>query len=161
VERTRYTVRAAHDFATLRRWYGLEGGMAESHAGIRDIDASASPRASAVENVGALEPAPSVEKAPEFGQRYMYYGLGLLLGVAVFNLIDRSIINLLLVPIAQELHLSDTQLGTITGPVFAIFYALAQIPIAWLADRGRRGRVIALALAFWSVMTMLQSFALG
>ena len=101
------------------------------------------------------------EKTPEFGRPYMFYGLGLLLTVAIFNLIDRSVINLLLVPIGQDLHLSDTQLGAFAGPVFALFYAAAQIPIARFADRGRRGRVIALALAFWSVMTTMQSFAIG
>jgi len=135
--------------------------MAEPHARIDGVDASASLRTSAVEHVGAGEPAASADKAPEFGRRYMFYGLGLLLGVAVFNLIDRSIINLLLVPIGQDLHLSDTQLGAFAGPVFALFYAAAQIPIARFADRGRRGRVIALALAFWSAMTTMQSFAIG
>jgi MFS family permease len=47
------------------------------------------------------------------------------------------------------------------GPAFGIFYALAQIPIARFADRGSRVNVIALALAFWSAMTALQSMAAG
>jgi predicted MFS family arabinose efflux permease len=36
-----------------------------------------------------------------------------------------------------------------------------QIPIARLPDRSIRSRIIALALAFWSFMTLLQSYAVG
>lgn len=112
--------------------------------------------AAAATGAGALP-----EKATEFSARYTHFALGLLLGVATINLIDRSIINLLLVPIAQDLHLADWQLGMFTGPAFGIFYALSQIPIARIADRARRVTIIALALAFWSTMTMVQAAAVG
>jgi MFS family permease len=105
--------------------------------------------------------AASEEKPLEFGKRYTWLGLGLLLGVSTVNLIDRSIVNLLLVPIAQDLDLKDWQLGVFTGPAFGIFYALSQIPIARLADRARRVTIIAVALAFWSTMTMVQAAAVG
>ncbi len=101
------------------------------------------------------------EKAGEFSARYTNFALGLLLGVATINLIDRSIINLLLVPISQDLHLTDWQLGMFTGPAFGIFYALSQIPIARIADRAKRITIIAIALAFWSSMTMVQAAAVG
>jgi len=100
-------------------------------------------------------------KPLEFGQRYTWLALGLLLGVSTINLIDRSIINLLLVPIGQDLNLKDWQLGMFTGPAFGIFYALSQIPIARVADRARRVTIIAIALAFWSSMTMVQAAAVG
>lgn len=100
-------------------------------------------------------------REPEFGQRYTTFALGLLLGVATVNLIDRSIINLLLVPIAKDLQLADWQLGMFTGPAFGIFYALSQIPIARIADRAKRVSIIAIALAFWSTMTMVQAAAVG
>ncbi len=108
------------------------------------------------------DPANSTaKKAGEFSPAYTRYALGLLLGVATFNLIDRSVVNLLLVPIAADLDLRDWQLGVFTGPAFGVFYALSQIPIARLADRSNRVRLIALALAFWSAMTMLQAAAVG
>lgn len=112
---------------------------------------------------GSTAPLPvgSVEKDAEFSPRYTNFALGLLLGVATVNLIDRSIINLLLVPIAQDLHLADWQLGMFTGPAFGIFYALSQIPIARVADRARRVTIVAIALAFWSTMTMVQAAAVG
>ena len=112
-------------------------------------------------NAGAPAALAPTEKPPEFSPAYTRFALGLLLGVATFNLIDRSIVNLLLVPIATDLNLRDWQLGVFTGPAFGIFYAVSQIPIARIADRGKRVRIIALALAFWSTMTMLQSLAIG
>ncbi len=89
------------------------------------------------------------------------FALALLLGVGTFNIIDRTVVNLLLVPIGKDLQLSDSQLGLFAGTAFGIFYALAQIPIARYADRMRRGRIIAGALAFWSLMTLAQSQAVG
>jgi MFS family permease len=103
----------------------------------------------------------SAVRPPEFGWRYANYALGLLLVVGVFNIVDRSIIGLLLQPIARDLRLTDSQLGLFSGPAFGFFYALSQVPLASLADRVRRGRMIAGVLAFWSVATALQGFASG
>jgi MFS transporter, Spinster family, sphingosine-1-phosphate transporter len=97
----------------------------------------------------------------EFGSRYAYGALAILLGVGTFNIIDRTVVNLLLVPIGRDLNLSDGQLGLFAGTAFGIFYALAQIPIARIADRRPRARIISLALTFWSAMTLLQSSAVG
>jgi MFS family permease len=79
----------------------------------------------------------NAERAPEFGRRYASYALGLLVAVGVFNVVDRSIIGLLLEPIARDLQLTDSQLGLFSGPAFGFFYALAQIPLAHVADRWR------------------------
>jgi predicted MFS family arabinose efflux permease len=95
----------------------------------------------------------------EFGKVYSHVALAVLLGVGTFNIIDRTVINLLLVPIGHDLQLSDSQLGLFAGTAFGIFYACAQIPIARFADRKPRGRIISMALAFWSAMTLLQSSA--
>nr|WP_243843240.1 MFS transporter [Sphingomonas vulcanisoli] len=75
--------------------------------------------------------------------------------VATFNLVDRQIINILADQISRELHLSNTQLGILTGPAFAIFYALMGVPIARYADRPGtdRVRLIAVVVALFSAMT--------
>ena len=101
------------------------------------------------------------ERPWEFSQRYAYLALAVLLGVGTFNIIDRTVVNLLLVPIGHDLKLSDTMLGLFSGTAFGIFYALAQIPIARIADRQPRAQIISLALTFWSAMTLLQSSAIG
>ncbi len=116
-------------------------------------------------NQPAPPPNPIDGHAPpvtfEFGKTYTNVALAVLLGVGAFNIIDRTVINLLLVPIGEDLQLSDSQLGLFAGAAFGIFYALAQLPIARFADRKPRGRIIALALAFWSAMTLVQSWATG
>ena len=77
------------------------------------------------------------------------YALGILLVVYVFNFIDRSILSILLEPIKNEFHVSDTALGFLSGIAFAAFYTLVGIPVAGWADRGSRRTIIALALLIW------------
>ena len=87
--------------------------------------------------------------------------LWVLLAVYTLNFLDRQILNILAEPIKGELGLSDTQLGLLAGPAFAVFYAVLGIPIARYADRGGTNRVtlISAALAIWSGMTVLCGFA--
>lgn len=84
-----------------------------------------------------------------------------LLVVYVFNFLDRQIVNILAEPISRDLGLSDTQIGLMTGLAFALFYTVLGLPIARYADNSRtdRGRLIAVALALWSVMTALCGLA--
>jgi MFS family permease len=86
------------------------------------------------------------------------YGLGFLTLISVFNYLDRGLLGLALPAIKQEWHISDTLLGLITGPAFAIFYTLVGLPIAWAADRWNRKYIIAMGFAFWSLMTALTGF---
>ncbi|MGC4028316.1 MAG: MFS transporter [Steroidobacteraceae bacterium] len=83
------------------------------------------------------------------------YVLGVLMLVYGCNFLDRQILVILQEPIKADMGLSDAQLGLLTGFAFAVFYVIAGIPIAYLADRGNRRNIIALAVTFWSAMTML------
>lgn len=87
--------------------------------------------------------------------------LWLLLIVYIFNFLDRQIVNILAEPIKADLSLSDTQLGLLAGPAFAVFYAVLGIPIARYADRpnANRVRLISLSLAIWSAMTAVCGLA--
>lgn len=80
-----------------------------------------------------------------------------LLLVYILNFLDRQIVNILAEPIKGELGLSDTQLGLLAGPAFAVFYAVLGIPIARYADNAKTNRVwlISVCLAVWSAMTAL------
>jgi MFS family permease len=71
----------------------------------------------------------------------------------VINYIDRQIVTILQEPIKADLNLSDTQLGLMTGLSFALFYATLGVPIARIADRKSRSRLIAWAITVWSAMT--------
>ncbi len=87
------------------------------------------------------------------------FALAVLFIVYVFNFIDRQILSILIGPIQNELGVSDTAMGLLSGFTFAIFYTLAGIPIARLSDRGSRSRVIAVSLSLWSLMTAATGFA--
>src|SRR4249919_4205960 len=73
--------------------------------------------------------------------------------VYVFNFVDRQILVILQESIKKELHLSDTQLGLLSGFTFAIFYVTMGIPIARYADKGNRRNIVAISLSLWSIMT--------
>jgi predicted MFS family arabinose efflux permease len=103
----------------------------------------------------------ATDNEPEFvlTPRYRTYALSLFVLVYVINFVDRQIFSILIEPIRQEIHLSDTQLGLLGGIAFAIFYTFAGIPIARWADKGTRKNIIALAMVIWSAMTMFTSTA--
>lgn len=90
---------------------------------------------------------------------YRAYALFILVVVYTFNFIDRQIVGVLAVPIKSDLGLSDTELSLMGGLAFALFYTFLGVPIAILADRSNRVRIMTLALALWSAMTALCGLA--
>jgi predicted MFS family arabinose efflux permease len=95
------------------------------------------------------------------GRRQSLYVLLLVSLAAALNYYDRYLLAILIEPMRRELGLTDTQIGLLGGFAFAAVYCTAAIPIARIADRGRRVGVLALALAFWSAMTSLTGLATG
>jgi MFS family permease len=87
--------------------------------------------------------------------------LTLLLLTFACNFADRTIINTVGEAIKHDLKLSDTQLGLLGGLSFAFLYSFVGIPIARLADRVSRKRILAIALSFWSLATILCAAASG
>jgi MFS family permease len=69
------------------------------------------------------------------------------------NLLDRQIINILAEPIKRDLHLADWQLGALSGISFALLYSVAALPIARLADRSDRVRIVGVSILVWSFFT--------
>ena len=88
-----------------------------------------------------------------------WYAVSVLIVAYTFSYVDRTILTLLVKPIRASLQISDLQLSLLHGLAFAIFYTLLGIPIARLADRGNRRNIIAVGVAFWSVMTALCGLA--
>jgi MFS family permease len=86
---------------------------------------------------------------------YRNYLLSILILSLAFNNMDRTVVGLVLQSIKADLHLSDTQLGLITGIAFGAFYALMGIPLARWADRGNRITIVVLTTALWSVAMAL------
>jgi MFS family permease len=81
--------------------------------------------------------------------------LAVLMVVLAFNSVDRVALGLVLQDIKLALHLSDTQLGVLSGIAFALFYSIMGVPIARWADRGNRVAIISVTTALWSAMVAL------
>lgn len=86
---------------------------------------------------------------------YKGYLLAVLLVIQAFNYVDGLALGLVLQDIKVSLHLTDTELGFLTGIAFALFYSVMGIPLARWADRGDRAKIIALTTALWSVAVAL------
>ncbi|HKY82330.1 MAG TPA: MFS transporter [Sphingobium sp.] len=89
-------------------------------------------------------------KQPQFGGNRVWM-LFLLLSIYITHVMDRQIMSVLAEPIRKDLALTDTQLGLITGLVFALFYGVCSVPVAWLADRFGRIKIIVMACTLWSL----------
>ncbi len=109
----------------------------------------------------AADAPPSEDAAVEgFGSRaYRAYVLAALFVVYMFNFIDRTLIGVLGDPIRETFGLSDTMIGLLSGPAFAILYTVLGIPFAMLAERANRTTIIAVAMAVWSGMTAVCGIA--
>lgn len=71
----------------------------------------------------------------------------------LFNYVDRSILNIAGEAVRIDLKLTDTQLGLVGGLAYSLINGMAAIPIAWWADRTNRVKLVAGALAIWSLVT--------
>lgn len=80
--------------------------------------------------------------------------LAALVAAYILSFVDRMIIGLLVEPIKRDLQISDTEVSLLQGIAFALFFAIAAIPIGRLVDRVHRARAVAAGVALWSVMTM-------
>lgn len=112
-----------------------------------------------------IVPPPAVPvgsaEVPGISTRDRRYAVFMLLVVSTVAFIDRSILNTVGQAIKTDLHLSDTQLGLLGGAAFAILYGVLAIPVARLAERYNRVRIISISMAAWSAMTALCAAAGG
>lgn len=79
--------------------------------------------------------------------------------INVANYADRAVMSVLQEDMKADLHLSDFQLGLLAGPVFALLYGVMGIPIARLAERKSRKKIILAGLFIWSSFTAMCGLA--
>ena len=94
----------------------------------------------------------------QVSNRYLNYVLVMLTLIYAFNFADRQILVILQESIKKEMQLSDTELGLLSGLLFAIFYVTMGIPIARYADKGNRRNIVAGSLGLWSIMTAISGY---
>jgi MFS family permease len=90
---------------------------------------------------------------------YAWYVIAVLMVLNVSSFIDRQVMALLVTPIKADLGLSDTEMGILLGPAFAVTFALAVILVGPLADRASRRAIIGWGVAVWSVMCTASGLA--
>ena len=84
---------------------------------------------------------------------YAWYVVVLLTLAYAISLLDRWVLALLVGPVKEFFGATDTQMGLLMGPVFALFYVSMGLPFGWLADRYDRKKIIGVAMLFWCSMT--------
>lgn len=90
---------------------------------------------------------------------YGWYVVGVLTFAYTVSFIDRQVISLLVIPIQEDLLLSDTQLGLLQGLAFSVFYTLMGLPLGRMADSLNRCVIISVGVTLWSIMTALCGLA--
>jgi predicted MFS family arabinose efflux permease len=106
-----------------------------------------------------VPPAKAIVPTTFLGSFARYWTLGVLAVVAFLATVDRQAFAVLLVPVQQELQVSDSAMGFLMGSAFAVAQAIFTIPLAWLSDRTNRRNLLAIAVAVWSVATALGGLA--
>ena len=102
-----------------------------------------------------VQPAPLAGDAAVSSRQL---ALWVLVFVSAMSTIDRQVMPLLLSPIQKEFQLTDGESGLL-GFVFGLFFGLGTIPLAMLADRRARRKLISLCLGGFSACTWLCGLA--
>jgi predicted MFS family arabinose efflux permease len=106
-----------------------------------------------------LSPGAPAAAEQEFTRGYRAWMLFILMLMNALNLADRQGLAAIAPAFKRDLHLSDTELGVVQGFAFAIFYTLMGLPVARLAERYSRARIIGISIALFSGFGALASQA--
>ncbi len=89
------------------------------------------------------------------GYAYAWFVVLVLSFANIVSFVDRLIMSLLVDPIKRDLMLTDTQVSWLLGMAFVLFYALTALPLAFLADRYNRKRIIFAGILLWTAATAI------
>ncbi len=94
------------------------------------------------------------------GRNYKWLLVALLSCAFFFHQADRALFGLLTIPIQQELHLTDVQIGWINTTLSWTLAAMTVVA-GFLGDKLSRKWIITLSLIAWSLMTVCMGFIGG
>jgi len=92
-----------------------------------------------------------LENAPSSADWYL---VAVLWCANVFAFVDRQSLPLLVGPIEQDLHISDTEMSLLIGFAFALVFTGLGVPAGVLLDRHKRKWIITCGVTVWSLATM-------
>jgi MFS family permease len=90
---------------------------------------------------------------------YSWYYLALLTLIYIMGSIDRGVISVIAEPLKSHFHLSDGQIGLLSGMGYSVTYAIAILPAGWLIDRSNRRNLLSITVAIWGLLTTISAFA--
>jgi MFS family permease len=99
------------------------------------------------------EAAPAAPSEPWPSPVRAWYAIFVFALALMMNFLDRGIVGLLVHPLEQDLGLTDSEIGLVTGLAYIVFYAAIGLPIARLADVGVRRTIVGVGIAVWSLAT--------
>jgi len=90
---------------------------------------------------------------------YAWYALAILTAFHSVNAIDRQVMFVVLEPMKAEFRIGDATAGALTGMAHGIAFALTALPLAWMADRMNRARLLSVMAIIWGCATAFVSIA--
>lgn len=110
----------------------------------------------AIADPPATTPEPAIA-LPSMAYRSWFLFVMMLLSASVVG--ERYMMSVMVGPIKADLGLSDTQIGLAKDLAVTMVYILAVIPLARVADRWSKRKLVAIACATWSVAVLLCAYA--
>ncbi|MDD2806068.1 MAG: MFS transporter [Elusimicrobiales bacterium] len=86
---------------------------------------------------------------PKYARRVLW----LVLGLSLFNYIDRQVLYAVFPLIKADLRLSDAQLGFLASSFMIVYMCFAPF-VGYFGDRVRRPLIIGVSAIFWSISTL-------
>ena len=93
--------------------------------------------------------------AAELSRGYRAWALFILMLLNALNVADRQGLAAVAPALKSDLRLTDTEMGLIQGLAFAIFHSLLGLPLARLAERRSRTRIVAASMAMFACFSAL------
>ena len=94
-----------------------------------------------------------MQRGLAYPARARWYAVAVFFLAYLISIVDRQLLSLLLVPIQDDLQVSDTLMSTLHGFTFAFFYSVMGLPIARMIDAGNRRLIISVGIFVWSIAT--------
>ena len=90
---------------------------------------------------------------------YAWFFTSILLFAYIISFIDRQMINYLVVPIKEDMGLTDFEISFIQGWGFVLAYVIFSIPFGRIVDKVNRVKVLIGGIIIWSVATAACGFS--
>src|SRR6516225_1461452 len=84
---------------------------------------------------------------------YAWLVFAMIFALMLSDYMSRQVLNAVFPQLKSDWHLSDAQLGLLSG-VVGLMVGLLAFPVALVADRWRRTRSVVLMALFWSLSTL-------